>query len=81
MIEVDDARVTSTLSSKRKRMLVIDLNTIYVLNKCSSERILLANNNFTFSWSCKDKNCSGRSTSQREDLDGADIHVLLTKGL
>jgi hypothetical protein len=44
MIEVDDARVSSILSTKRKRMVVIDLDKLYVLNKSSSERVIFFNN-------------------------------------
>jgi hypothetical protein len=81
MIEVDNARVTSILSTKRKRMLVIDMNKIYTLNKSSKEMVLLSNNNFTYSWNCKNRECSGRATSQREDLNGNDINVILAKGI
>jgi hypothetical protein len=75
IVEVDDARVTSILRTKRKRMLVIDLNKIYILNRSSDDRVPFSNNNFTFSWICKDKHCTGRAYSQREYEDGADINV------
>jgi hypothetical protein len=81
MIEVDDARVSSILSTKRKRMLVIDLDKLYVLNKSSSERVIFYNNNYTFSWNCINRHCTGRANSQREELEGADIHVTLTRGI
>jgi hypothetical protein len=78
---VDNARVSNTLSSKRKRVLIIDSNKMYVLNKCSKERVPFSNNNYTYSWTCKNRNCSGRANSQRVDLESDDIHVNITKGI
>jgi hypothetical protein len=72
---IDNNRVSTSLTAKGKRSLIIDRNTIFLLNKERWNDFGTCN----LSWQCKQRTCSGRATSERNALDSPDINVSLTK--